>query len=226
MKPLLVEGFAMVPPGIKFANPVIILKPERARAQFRHGEVIVNLCKRLAVLLVLCGAPLAAAGLFDFGIKGGVPFTDALEAVGNFESLFSRWTVGPVVELNLPAGLGIEFNALYRRTGYRIDNTEQTAPSWEFPLLAKYKFPGVAVRPYLAGGFVFRNIGDIPGLLENNSDGFVAAAGVRLGAVLVRISPEIRYTHWNNQPFAPGAFPAGGVISNQDQFELLVGLTF
>jgi hypothetical protein len=131
-----------------------------------------------------------------------------------------------MIELNLPAGLGVEFNALYRKTGYRTGTTEQTTSSWEFPLVAKYKFGSGAVRPYLAGGFVFRNIGDIPGLLEDRSQGFVAAGGVRLSAVIVRISPEIRYTHWNNQPFGPQLFPTGGVTSNQDQFELLVGLTF
>jgi hypothetical protein len=37
--------------------------------------------KRLAGVFLVCGMPLAAAGLLDFGVKGGVPFTDALEAV-------------------------------------------------------------------------------------------------------------------------------------------------
>jgi hypothetical protein len=56
--------------------------------------------------------------------------------------------------------------------------------------------------------------------------------GVEIHLLLVRISPEIRYTRWGTQQFN-GIFPAGvasgiagSLTSNQNQAEFLVGFTF
>jgi hypothetical protein len=177
----------------------------------------------VALMFFVC---LPVAAQFHVGVKGGAALTDALDPSGDFESRFRRWTLGPMVELDLPLGLGVEFNALYRKTGYfgptgRAEfstPTDNDANSWEFPLLAKYKFPGV-VRPYLAGGWAYRNISDV-GFLGGNSNGLVFAGGIRINALMLKISPEIRYTRWNNEP------ATGGLNTNRNQFEILVGLTF
>lgn len=171
------------------------------------------------ILALLLGTPLPAQ-LIDWGIKGGVPFNDALKAAGSFTSNFSRWTAGPVVELNLPAGLGLEFNALYRRTGYST-STAYNSGSIEFPVLAKYKFPGTLARMYVDGGFVFRRIGDIPQLLHANSKGYVAGLGIRYDLKVLKISPELRYTRWDNEPFQ---LPS--LKSARNQTEFLIGITF
>jgi hypothetical protein len=172
----------------------------------------------LLIALFVC-APLSAQVL-DWGVKGGVPFNDAVKAAGTFNSNFSRWTLGPVVELNLPAGLGLEFDALYRRTGYSISGAYNSG-SIEFPLLVKYKFPGTLARMYVDGGFVFRHIGDIPLLQDANSKGFVFGAGFRYDLKLIKISPELRYTRWDNQPFN-----VPSLTSARNQTEFLIGITF
>lgn len=172
----------------------------------------------LLIALFLC-APLSAQ-LINWGVKGGVPFNDAVKTAGNFQSNFSRWTLGPVVEVNLPAGLGLELDALYRRTGYS-DSTAYHSGSIEFPLLAKYKFPGTLARMYVDGGFVFRHIGDIPQLQDANSKGFVFGAGFRYDLKLIKISPELRYTRWGNEPLQ---LPS--VKSARNQMEFLIGITF
>ena len=174
---------------------------------------------RPLLIAVLLSAPLSAQ-LINFGVKGGVPFNDAIQAAGSFSSNFSRWTVGPVLELNLPKGLGLEFDALYRRTGYSTSNVYNSG-SIEFPLLVKYKFPGTLARMYLDGGFVFRHIGDIPLLQNADSKGFVFGAGFRYNLGLVKISPEIRYTRWDNEPFQ---LPNLKSVRNQTEF--LIGITF
>lgn len=177
----------------------------------------------LLIALVLC-APLSAQSI-DWGIKGGVPFNDAIKAAESYSSNFSRWTVGPVVELNLPAGLGLELDALYRRTGYsstdRFNMAFLDSSSLEFPLLVKYKFPGIVARMYVEGGFVFRRIGDIPLLQHANSKGFVGGLGIRFTLPLIKISPEVRYTRWDNEPFQ---LPS--LKSARNQMEFLVGITF
>lgn len=174
--------------------------------------------RTLLIVVFLC-APLSAQ-LIDWGVKGGVPFNDAVKAAGTFSSNFSRWTVGGVVEVNLPAGLGLEFDALYRRTGYST-STAFTSGSIEFPLLVKYKFPGKIAQLYVDGGFVFRRIGDIPLLQDANSKGFVVGVGYRYNLKLIKISPELRYTRWGNEPFS-----IPNLKSARNQTEFLIGITF
>lgn len=182
---------------------------------------------RALLLCLILAAPLSAQ--LHLGFKGGVPLNDAVKTTNPFRSEFARWTLGGVAELDLPAGLGLELDMLYRRTGYSLQNAEP-APgpdsignSWEFPLLLKYKFPGILARPYLAGGASFRKITDIPNLRESGARGLVLATGLRFDAALLRISPEIRYTRWNNEAFRVSS---GALGSSRNQIELLVGITF
>src|SRR6516162_2544847 len=104
-------------------------------------------------VILLAAAPLAVAQPFTFGIKGGVPLTDFLSATssGNlgYFTTTNRYIVGPEAELHLPFGFGVEFNALYRHFQYSgvisaidvLTNSSTTSGAWEFPLLAKYRFP-------------------------------------------------------------------------------------
>ncbi len=173
---------------------------------------------RLSALLLLLAAPSFAQHL-HFGLKGGMPLNDLVESDGRVTNLPSRWTLGPMLEVDLPVGLGIEFNALYRRIGYN-DLLDNTAGAWDFPLLLKYRFPGIVARPYVAGGWVFRNIGDIP-RLSAGSNGVAFSGGVRFSIPVIQISPEIRWTRWQDAQAGPAA-----VLGSRNQFEVLVGLTF
>ena len=108
----------------------------------------------------------------SFGIKGGVPLTNAVG--GNFGggSEASRYTGGLMLELRLPASFAFEANGLYKRTGYRASQTDRSitsagqvrANSWEFPLLVKYYLPfAPAVRPFVDGGYVLRRLTGVKG---------------------------------------------------------------
>jgi hypothetical protein len=58
-------------------------------------------------------------------------------------------------------------------------------------------------------------------LLEfSSSNGLVLVGGVRINALVVKISPEMRYTRWASEGTQPG------FRANQDQVEVLVGITF
>ena len=173
---------------------------------------------RLSAVLLLLAAPSFAQHL-HFGLKGGVPFNDLVESGGRISNLSSRWTLGPMLELDLPLGLGVELNALYRRVGYS-DVQDNTAGAWDFPLLLKYRFPGIVARPYVSGGWVFRNIGDIP-RLSAGSNGVAFGGGVRFSLPVIQISPEFRWTRWEDTQAGPAA-----VLGSRNQYEVLVGLTF
>ena len=127
--------------------------------------------ERVAVLvftlLSFTSGPLQAQ-LLSVGVKGGVPFTDAVEGSFGNRSEARRYTVGPMVEVRLPFSLGVEFNALYKRTGYStVDSAfgitsigQVRANSWEFPLLLKYYLPVrlPSARPFIEIGYVARHL--------------------------------------------------------------------
>ena len=54
----------------------------------------------------------------SFGVKAGVPATDAIEGSFGSHAEAPRYIVGPTVELGLPFSFGVEVDALYRRTGH------------------------------------------------------------------------------------------------------------
>jgi hypothetical protein len=205
------------------------------------------------VLLFLLGSISVFAQPFSAGIKGGVPLTDFLNAAGNgvfnYTAPTQRYIIGGVAEVRLPLGLGVEFDALYRRLGYTgsgnlvdvFTASATTANNWEFPLLLKYRFHFPVVRPYLDAGVAWDTLAGLkqtitgvsrldlsstssPSELKKNTTmGFVAGGGVDIHAIFLHISPEIRFTRWNSAQISDAA---GLLHSNLNQAEFLVGFTF
>jgi len=76
------------------------------------------LCRTFLSLLVVTG--FASAQPFGAGLKVGVPATDAFKVsnfpifVDPFTADARPYTIGPYVELRLPARMAIEVDALYR----------------------------------------------------------------------------------------------------------------
>ena len=123
---------------------------------------------------------------------------------------------------------------------------------WEFPVLAKYRLPVKLVRPFLDAGVSWSTLQgykqtetvvspipiSAPSALNqaahNTVKGAVIGGGLDIKAPYVHLSPELRYTHWGNQHFLPNSelpsqFPVHseiGISSNQDQVEILMGITF
>jgi hypothetical protein len=163
-----------------------------------------------------------------------------------------RYIVGPTAELHLPGGFGVQVDALYRRLNYDssfnlaniVTNNRTTGNAWEFPILAKYRMPTPLVKPFVNAGIAFDTLSGVkqtavsilsgtnlttlttsnPNELANSTTkGFVIGFGAELKAIVVRISPEIRYTRWGSAHFK---IPNGSSLSNQNQAEFLVGFTF
>jgi opacity protein-like surface antigen len=194
-----------------------------------------------------------------FGIKGGLPMTDFLNAASSqnfrFDTTTNRYIIGPSVELRLPFGLGIEFDVLYRHFGYNsfgstsgITTTtidaSTSGSAWEFPLVGKYKFKGFPLlKPYVEAGVSWdrlsgvtqaitttvanvtrtSNVSNPVELNQDTTSGFVIGAGIDIKALVIHITPEIRYTRWGAKHFID---PGGLLNSNQNQGEFLIGFKF
>jgi len=132
--------------------------------------------------------------------------------------------VGPSAEVKFPRHISVEADALYHliSQSYTSDLPDGTvnhytgdAVTWEFPVLAKYRFQLGSFKPFLGAGPSFR----LPQVLGDASNyGVVTAAGLQFSTRYLNITPSIRYTHWSsNGPF-------GGPVRNQTA--LLVGISF
>jgi hypothetical protein len=187
--------------------------------------------KTISVFFVV--AVSLAAQPVSAGLKAGVPLTDALSAQSSGPVQYientHRYAIGPYVEFHLPARLEIEVDALYRSYDFRRvlpSSAGQGVGSWEFPVLAKYRFLGGPIRPYVEGGVAFSRLTDIaevPELNHHNNYGVVLGGGVELHLGIVRITPELRYDGWALQNFSS---PLGALNSNRNQALLLVGIGF
>jgi hypothetical protein len=126
---------------------------------------------RRILLTLFAGVPFALAGPVSFGIKGGVPFSDAFDAAKSGQLSFltnnHHWTLGPELDLNLPLGFAIEVDALYRRVNYSstvnlvagsVTDSRTTANSWDFPLLLKWRSAPGPIRPYVSVGPTFNGL--------------------------------------------------------------------
>ena len=165
------------------------------------------------------------------GVKGGVPFTNLLEATGvinqpsTMVSKSSEYIVGPALELRIPFGFAFEVNGLYRAAEYQLsaNNSVGTvnAHSWEIPYLAKFRFPIPLLKPFISGGGAYRSFTDLPNNIATTNNAFVLGGGLELRISRLRLSSEARWLHWNSPPNNQS-----GIRLGQNQGEVLFGLIF
>ncbi|MBZ5632310.1 MAG: PorT family protein [Acidobacteriia bacterium] len=180
------------------------------------------------VLFILLVAAVASAQPLGAGVKIGVPATDAFKVfpdptLGVFSGESPRYTVGPYVELRLPARMAVEVDALYRSYDFRSAGVGASGSSWEFPVLIKHRFAAGLVRPYFDAGVSFSQLSDIKlsSLNHRSNYGIVVGGGLEFNLFLVKVSPEVRYTGW-----AFRNFDGSQVQSNRNQLAVLVGFGF
>ena len=189
--------------------------------------------------IFLFTSPSYGQHLISFGVKGGVPLSDAfsdhtttsVDLITHSFSNSKNYVAGLMLELKLPFGFSAEADALYRPLNLTVDNRvvpsftshlSEDVHSAEFPIVGKYHFlHAPLVSPYIEAGPIFRTVGASGSYLSNH--GFTFGGGVDIKLLLLRVSPEIRYSRWaGDQPVT--SFQAAP--SNLNQAEFLVGLSF
>jgi len=188
------------------------------------------------VACLLGGAASGFGQIFSFGVTGGLGLTDGIQNQTtdgyHFYSDSKDYVVGPMIALGLPFHLSVELDALYRPLSLdsyiALENGVNTATAhahvttWEFPVLAKYKFPLPIVKPFLELGPSFRTAGNLNSTSPSHY-GVTLGGGVEAHLLKLKIAPEIRYTHWAPDNTSPAVILP---LTNPNQVELLVGLYF
>ncbi len=204
----------------------------------KRGMIENVMLKTFSLLFVLSASVFSQP--ISFGVKLGLPLSDAYDIANsssnrNFFTGGTQFTVGAMAELHLPLGLGVEGDILYTRFNFSTQNlldslSKANSNSFEIPILVKYRFAGFGpVHAYVGAGPSFRRIQDILHYDPRRTDdafgkGVVFAGGVEIKALFVRISPELRYTHWGSQSFLDGANAL--IHAKQNQAQFLVGISF
>lgn len=181
----------------------------------------------------MAGGGAASAQPVLAGLKVGTPLTDALH-VSSFPTFAAvaanthDLAIGPYVELRLPWRLSIEVDAIHRGFDYTpAPGAAKTSfGSWEFPVMAKHRLWGGPVMPYLEGGPVFSHVSassGFSGLVHDSNYGITVGVGVEIHALVLRLSPEIRYDGFAFRNIDT----SGGLLqSNRNQVMFLVGIGF
>ena len=167
------------------------------------------------------------------GVKGGLPFNDAIKlrnqiTTRTVDTSTTPFLAGPTLEIRLPAGLAIEFDALWKRYNQKLGSENLPGDSWEFPLMGKYRLPGLGVRPYMEAGITHQRLGSVLTSLraiarldaaEVTSElrrGGVFGAGLEVGTGRTRFTAGGRYSRWENTSLIP----------NANFIDVLIGITF
>jgi hypothetical protein len=204
---------------------------------------------RSFILFFLTGC-ISAAQSITIGAIGGARATDIVPNLAIDES--KRYEVGPMIGVGLPFGLAIEVDALYSRDGFSAANSSALSSislgartnTWQVPLLLKYRLPFPIVKPFIEAGYAARvmtgslhvdsfflanpngqfQFAASSENFDSVSHGFVAGGGVQIGVAKLQLTPQVRYTRWNNAPTG-FSFPDGPSFAlNQNQVDLLVGI--
>jgi opacity protein-like surface antigen len=161
----------------------------------------------LWIAAIFCGqVAFGQLGPLSIGAKVGVPLSEAFESrspescaptaatcsILNYSAKTKRFTTGPSVELRLPLGLGVEFDALYNRLNYdsyffamtpssgrRSYFTSTRADRWNFPILLKWHHDIHRISPFIDGGIAFDHISGVGSNFASFSkdfSGFVSQA--------------------------------------------------
>lgn len=139
---------------------------------------------RPVLLMLLCATP-ACCQLFSYGVKGGVPLTDFVNAASgtnpagfvDFATHTNRYIIGATGELHLPFGFSVEADVLYRHVNYQesqmgvdtFTSSSTTGNAWEFPILGKYRLlkRPKFVRPYVDAGVAFDTLQGLSQTIHN-----------------------------------------------------------
>jgi len=151
--------------------------------------------------------------------------TDAVVTLNsNRTSPVAGINVGVPVYRELSVEIGLIYRPMYARdiSQYSNGSTRQdrfTVLTWQFPVLARYRFRLRGVDPFMEAGPSFRSSGNL-----NNANpsrfGMTGGAGIEWHRPAFTLAPTLRYTYWNAD------VNASGMATHRNQAELFLNFRF
>ncbi len=155
-----------------------------------------------------------------FPNAGGVSATESVRYFG-----------GLMMAYELSSHISIEVDGIYRPLREHVTSpanppyyssftVSYSVLTWQVPVLARYQFSFGKIQPFAELGPSFRVTANSNGY-NPSLVGATAGAGLAIPWHSLRIEPTVRYTRWqadNNR--------RANLLTNYNQFELLVGFSF
>jgi hypothetical protein len=176
----------------------------------------------------------ALAHRISYGLLGGASlgrdFDPAVSTIFVQHPDTNTLVIGPSIEVRLVKSLSVEVDGLYRplhgtdvpSTSSPDDHVVRFATlTWEFPVLAKYRFDAGLVKPFIEAGPSFRTSGNLE-IGQPSNHGATAGIGVEFGLGRMKIAPTFRYTRW--APDQTSLLDGGNGLRNEAQ--VLLGIRF
>jgi uncharacterized membrane protein len=178
----------------------------------------------LAVLMVLATSPAVGQNLSIGGAVGtnlAASFQSFPTIPGVSYSNTPSVICGMTAEWSSAGPFAIEADGLYRQMHAVADplSASFSVVTWEFPILAKYRFSVPHLEPFLEAGPSFRVTGNLNGIHPAHY-GFTAGVGVTRQVGRLRIEPALRFTHWAQDLESTQT----DVRTQADQLELVVAV--
>ena len=153
------------------------------------------------------------------GFIGGSTFTGGFPARDGYAGRTTRMA-GIALAYQPTRNWAVEANVLYHPL-ILSERARATVLTWEIPFLARYRFGGGKVRPFLAAGPSFRASGN-----RNNTNpsitGFTTGGGVEFRRGRWSVEPMLRYVRWGRDSGTQYA----AAFSNPNQIHALLSIRF
>jgi hypothetical protein len=167
----------------------------------------------------------------EIGAIAGLPLTHGFLQPQFGDSIVERtpYLAGLTTQINLVANLSVEVDGIYKPL--RAENIaggqqQFSVITWQFPVLAKYRWSSRAWKPFAEAGPSFRLAGNLNGYNPSHY-GITAGGGVETSTHGVRLSPGLRFTRWEMD--AP-PYPSSGNQyydrTKANAIELIFGVSF
>ncbi|MDP9171313.1 MAG: porin family protein, partial [Acidobacteriota bacterium] len=173
-----------------------------------------------ATIIVICSIanpPRATGQNLAVGVMAGGSLTDGFRTttsseVFHFFPTSKDYLIGPTLEWRFSPRWSVEADGLFRElhlglaaigpNGSLGSTNREPVVTWEFPILAKYRFALSRVRPFIEAGPSFRTTGNLNGTNPSHY-GFTAGAGVEMHLKQLNVAPVLRYTRWAEDEINP-----------------------
>jgi hypothetical protein len=186
--------------------------------------------QKVAVGVIAGASPTSAFGDQLFPDQPSPGFTSPLSGE-RFFSPSRDYIVGGTLEVQFNPSWSLEADGLFRtlhmtraavlRDGSLNSVSPSPVVTWEFPVLAKYRFQGWRANPFVEAGPSFRTSGNLNGTNPSHV-GVTTGVGVEISWRSLKIAPTARYTRWAVDAIGG---PGQQARTASNQVELLVGLS-
>jgi Outer membrane protein beta-barrel domain len=177
--------------------------------------------------LHLGGRKLELGAVVGFPLMGGFLQPDSVDKIAER----TRYLAGPTAQMNLMPNISVEVDAIYNplRADQVAGLQERfSVITWQFPVLAKYRWTREMWAPFAEVGPSFRLAGNLNGY-DPSHYGITFGGGLEMRTHGVRLFPALRYTRWVQDPLTnrnPAGVQADYSRTNVNAVELVIGVSF